>query len=92
VASNEIPAEMVQMVEIAERNDFAAARKVHARMLPLMSVNFIESNPGPVKAAMAAMGLIEETYRLPMVPPKAESKQKIVQVLKELNLLNAALV
>jgi len=92
VASNEIPAEMVQMVEIAERNDFAAARKVHARMLPLMSVNFIESNPGPVKAAMAAMGLIEETYRLPMVSPKAESKQKIVQVLKELGLLKAAFV
>jgi 4-hydroxy-tetrahydrodipicolinate synthase len=92
VASNEIPADMVRMVEAAERNDFAAARKVHARMLPLMSVNFIESNPGPVKAAMAAMGLIEETYRLPMVPPKAESKQQIVQVVKELGLLKAALV
>ena len=92
VASNEIPAEMVQMVEAAERNDFAAAREVHARILPLMSVNFVESNPGPVKAAMAAMGLIEEIYRLPMVAPKAESKQKIVQVLKELGLLKAALV
>jgi 4-hydroxy-tetrahydrodipicolinate synthase len=92
VAANEIPAEMVRMVEAAERNDFAAARKVHARLLPLMSVNFIESNPGPVKAAMAAMGLIEETYRLPMVAPKAESKQKIVQVVKELGLLKAALV
>ena len=88
VAANEIPAEMVEMVEIAERNDFAAARKVHARILPLMSVNFIESNPGPVKAAMAAMGLIEEVYRLPMVSPRAESKEKIVKVLKELGLLN----
>jgi 4-hydroxy-tetrahydrodipicolinate synthase len=92
VASNEIPAEMVEMVEAAERNDFAAARAVHARILPLMSVNFVESNPGPVKSAMAAMGLIEETYRLPIVAPSAQSKQKIVQVLKELGLLKAALV
>jgi 4-hydroxy-tetrahydrodipicolinate synthase len=79
-------------VEAAERNDFAAARAVHARILPLMSVNFVESNPGPVKSAMAAMGLVDETYRLPIVAPKPESKQKIVQVLKELGLLKAALV
>jgi 4-hydroxy-tetrahydrodipicolinate synthase len=92
VASNQIPSEMVQMVEAAERNDFRAARAVHARILPLMSINFIESNPVPVKAAMAAMGLLEEIYRLPMVSPKAESKAKIVNVLKELGLLKAALV
>jgi 4-hydroxy-tetrahydrodipicolinate synthase len=92
VASNEIPAEMVAMVQHAERNDFAAARAVHARILPLMTVNFVESNPGPVKAAMAAMGLIEETFRLPMVPPRAESKEKILAVLKSLGLLKAALV
>ena len=67
VASNEIPAEMVQMVEAAERGDFAAARAVHTRILPLMLINFVESNPMPVKAAMAAMGLLEEVYRLPMV-------------------------
>jgi 4-hydroxy-tetrahydrodipicolinate synthase len=92
VASNEIPAEMVQMVEAAERNDFAAARAVHARILPLMSINFVESNPQPVKYAMAAMGLLEEVFRLPMVSPKAESKQKINAVLKDLGLLKAALV
>ena len=92
VASNEIPADMVRMVEAAERNDFAAARAVHARIMPLLSVNFIESNPQPVKAAMAAMGLLEEIYRLPMVSPKAESKEKIAKILKELGLLKAALV
>jgi 4-hydroxy-tetrahydrodipicolinate synthase len=92
VASNEIPAEMVEMVQHAERNDFAAARAVHARILPLMSINFIESNPIPVKSAMAAMGLLEETYRLPMVAPKPESKEKILAVLKGLGLLKAALV
>jgi 4-hydroxy-tetrahydrodipicolinate synthase len=92
VAGNEIPAEMAQMVEAAERNDFAAARTMHARILPLMSVNFIESNPQPVKYAMAAMGLVEEVFRLPMVPPKPESKEKISQVLKDLALLKGALV
>ena len=55
-----------------------------------MQVNFVESNPGPVKAAMAAMGLLEEAYRLPMCPPKTESREKIVKVLKELGLLKAA--
>jgi len=92
VASNEIPADMVKMVEAAERNDFAAARAVHARILPLMSINFVESNPQPVKYAMAAMGLLEEVFRLPMVSPKAESKEKINGVLKDLGLLKAALV
>jgi 4-hydroxy-tetrahydrodipicolinate synthase len=92
VAGNEIPAEMVKMVEAAERNDFAAARAVHARILPLMSVNFVESNPQPVKFAMAAMGLIEETFRLPMVSPASPSKDKITAVLKELGLLKGALV
>lgn len=88
VASNEIPAEMVQMVEAAERNDFAAARAIHARMLPLMMVNFIEANPVPVKAAMAAMGLLDEVYRLPMVSPRAESREKILRVLTDLKLAN----
>jgi 4-hydroxy-tetrahydrodipicolinate synthase len=92
VASNEIPADMVEMVQHAERNDFAAARAVHARIVPLMLINFVESNPGPVKAAMAAMGLIEESYRLPMVPPRPESKEKILAVLKSLGLRKAALV
>ena len=92
VASNEIPREMVQMVEAAERADFAAARGVHARILPLMLINFVEANPIPVKAAMAAMGLIEESYRLPMVPPRESSREKILNVLKALDLLKTALV
>src|SRR5438093_4075253 len=87
VAGNEIPAEMVQMVEAAERNDFAAAREIHARILPLMQINFVEANPIPVKAAMAAMGLLDEVYRLPMVPPRPESKEQIVKVLRALDLL-----
>jgi 4-hydroxy-tetrahydrodipicolinate synthase len=87
VASNEAPRQMSQMVEAAERGDFAAARRLHAALLPLMLINFVESNPIPVKAAMAAMGLLEEAYRLPMVPPRAESRAKIVNVLRESGLL-----
>jgi 4-hydroxy-tetrahydrodipicolinate synthase len=82
VASNEVPAEMSRMVEAAERNDFAAARALHARLLPLMMANFVESNPIPVKSAMASMGLLEEVYRLPMVPPSEASRAKIVQALR----------
>ena len=87
VVSNEVPREMSQMVEAAERGDFAAARSIHQRLLPLMLVNFCESNPIPVKAALAAMGLLEEAYRLPMVPPRAESRTKILNVLNEMGLL-----
>jgi 4-hydroxy-tetrahydrodipicolinate synthase len=89
VVSNQIPSEMVRMVAAAARGDFAAARAVHRRIFPLMQINFIESNPIPVKAAMAAMGLLEERYRLPMCPPKPESREKILAVLKSLNLLDA---
>jgi hypothetical protein len=92
VAANEIPSEMVQMVEAAERNDFTAARRIHARIMPLLLANFVESNPIPVKAAMAAMGLLEEVYRLPMVPPQPASREKLEKVLRELGLLKGALV
>ena len=87
VASNEIPADMVEMVTAAARGDFAAARRVHNRILPLMQINFVEANPVPIKSAMAMMGLLEESYRLPMCPPTTASKEKILRVLKELQLL-----
>ena len=90
VASNEVPGEMAELVEAAERNDFAAAREVHARLLSLMLANFAESNPIPVKAAMAQMGLLEETYRLPMVPPRAETRERLRRVLAALSLVPAA--
>jgi 4-hydroxy-tetrahydrodipicolinate synthase len=86
VASNEVPAEMVHMVEAAERGDFAEARIWHEKLLPIMQVNFVESSPGPVKFAMAAMGLCDLSYRLPMVPPRAASQEKILAVLKDLGL------
>ena len=90
VASNEAPSEMAQIVELCEKGDFTAARKLQAWLLPLIQVNFIETNPGPCKAAMAAMGLIEDTYRLPMVAPSPANKEKIVRVLQQLKMLGAA--
>ena len=85
VISNEMPAEMARMVELAERNDFAGARRIHRELMPLMSINFLESNPIPVKSAMAALGLLEEIYRLPMVPPRPASREKIVAALEALH-------
>lgn len=86
VAANEVPAQMVRMVERAEAGDFEGARKLHHDLLPLMQVNFVESSPIPVKAAMAMMGLIEEVYRLPLVPPAQASRERIGTVLRELGI------
>ena len=83
VASNEIPAEMTAIAQACLRNDFAAARAIQAKFLPLMNINFIESNPIPVKAAMALMGLLQPVWRLPMVPPSAANLAKIEAVLAE---------
>jgi 4-hydroxy-tetrahydrodipicolinate synthase len=90
VASNAVPSEMVQVIELAEKGDFAAARRLHGWLLPFLQVNFVEANPIPVKAAMAAMGLIEETYRLPLVSPSPGAREKIMKVLQELKLLGSA--
>ena len=86
VASNEAPGDMARLVEACERNDWDEARALNKRLLPLMTINFIESSPGPVKAAMARMGLLDEVYRLPMVSPREDSKKKIEQVLLDLQL------
>jgi len=90
VASNEAPAEMAQIIELCEHGDYAGARKLHHWLLPLLQVNFVESNPIPVKAAMAAMGLLEENYRLPLVPPSAAAREKVMLVLQHLKMLGAA--
>jgi 4-hydroxy-tetrahydrodipicolinate synthase len=83
VASNEAPSEMVELIEAAERGDYQSARRWHQKLMPLMAVNFVESNPIPVKFAMAAMGLCEQVYRLPMTSPSESSQQKIIAALKE---------
>ena len=87
VASNEAPGPLSQMVDAALAGRFDEARREHYRWLPLMDVNFIESSPGPVKAAMALMGLLEENLRLPLVPVTEKSRARVREVLTELGLL-----
>jgi 4-hydroxy-tetrahydrodipicolinate synthase len=87
VASNEIPAEMTRLVHLCLAGEFATARALQRKLLPLIEVNFIETNPTPVKAAMAEMGLLEPVWRLPLVPPRPENQAKIRAVLESLALL-----
>ena len=87
VASNEIPGLMNQLVDLALSGNWDEARALHYRLLPLLEANFIESSPGPVKAAMAMMGLIEENFRLPLVPIQDKSRVRLHEVLRELDLV-----
>ena len=87
VASNEIPAEMASLCNFARQNNFQAARAIHSHYLPLMEVNFVESNPIPVKAALAKMGLLQPVWRLPLVAPSAGSLGRIHSVLETLGLI-----
>jgi 4-hydroxy-tetrahydrodipicolinate synthase len=87
VASNEAPGLMSQLNDLALAGKWDEARKLHYRLLPLMDANFIESSPGPVKAAMAIMGLLEENLRLPLVPVQEKTRVRLREVLDELGLL-----
>jgi 4-hydroxy-tetrahydrodipicolinate synthase len=87
VASNEIPAQMTRLVQTALSGDFAEARRLHFQYLSLMDINFVESNPIPVKAALAEMGLLHPVWRLPLVAPKPENLARIRGVLESLNLI-----
>ena len=87
VVANEIPAEFSKLTKLALAGDFAAARALQRRWFSLMEVNFCEVNPGPVKAAMAMMGLLEPVFRLPMVPPSEANRAKIEAVLASSGLL-----
>src|SRR5215813_11095586 len=89
VVSNQIPAEMTQLAQACLRGDFEAARQIQAKYLALMNVNFVESNPIPVKAAMALMGLLEPVWRLPMCPPSPASMAKIEKVLEAVGLMGS---
>ena len=87
VASNEIPADMTRLAKLCLDGNFAEARAMQRKWLPLLEVNFIETNPTPVKAAMGEMGLLEPVFRLPLVPPRTENLAKIRAVLESLALL-----
>ena len=87
VASNEVPALMNEMVDLALAGRLDEARALHYRLLPLMEGNFIESSPGPVKAVMAMMGLLEENFRLPLVPVQEKTRAKLREIVVELGVL-----
>ena len=92
VASNEAPDLMSRMTNFALDGKWDEARALHYRILPLMEVNFIESSPGPVKAAMAMMGLLEENVRLPLVPIQETRRARVREVLSELGVLESGRV
>ena len=90
VVSNQIPHVMTEIARFANEGDYANARELQKRYFALMQVNFVESNPIPVKYGMYRMGLLELNYRLPMVEPSAASQEKIERVLESLGLLAEA--
>jgi len=92
VVSNQIPKEMPEMIRAALADDWTTARAIHNRFLHLMNANFIESNPGPVKAVLAMMGRIEEVYRLPMVPLQPQNRAKLEKTAAEAGILKNAVV
>ena len=88
VAANQVPGPMHDLTAACARGDFAEARRIHNRLLRLMNLNFVESNPMPVKAGLALMGLCEESFRLPMCPPKESTRDAMRAALKELELIS----
>jgi 4-hydroxy-tetrahydrodipicolinate synthase len=87
VVSNQIPKQMTQLTQAALAGDFARARALQRQYLPLIESNFVESNPIPVKWALAHMGLLEPVWRLPMCPPSAPNQDKIARVLEQAGLM-----
>jgi 4-hydroxy-tetrahydrodipicolinate synthase len=92
VVSNEIPGPMAKLAQACLRGDFETARAIQARYLALMNVNFVESNPIPVKAALGLMGLLDPVYRLPMCAPSASNLAKIEKVLESVGLAGSVSV
>ncbi|MFN3427456.1 MAG: 4-hydroxy-tetrahydrodipicolinate synthase [Candidatus Thermochlorobacter sp.] len=91
VAANQIPQAMKHLVEAMFQSNLAEAQRLHNKYLNLMNLNFLESNPIPVKYTLAQMGLIELSYRLPMVPPSPATREKLDAELKRLGLIKGEL-
>lgn len=87
VVSNEVPKEFSNLIRCALEGNWEEATKLHFKLLDLMNINFIESNPIPVKAALSLMGLIEENYRLPLTPMEDKNRPNLEKVLKGLKLV-----
>jgi len=87
VVSNEMPKEYSDLMRLCLNGEWTEALQLQYRLLPLMNINFIESSPIPVKTALAMMGMIEEAFRLPMVPITEPSRAKLKKVLEDLKLV-----
>jgi 4-hydroxy-tetrahydrodipicolinate synthase len=87
VASNVIPREVAHMVKASAMGKADVALKLHDKFYPLFKDLFIESNPGPVKAALSMMGMMEDEFRLPLVPVSAASREKLRRTLKACGVL-----
>jgi 4-hydroxy-tetrahydrodipicolinate synthase len=87
VVANEVPKEMSSLVKAVQDGDYNLAREYQRFLLPLMDINFVESNPIPVKQALASMGLCQAVWRLPLTPPSPANKEKIEMILKEMKLI-----
>ena len=87
VCANQVPRPMHDLVAACARGDVAEGRRIHNRLLRLMNLNFVESNPIPVKASLALLGLCEEVFRLPLCPPTESTRQALREALRELELL-----
>ena len=88
VAANQVPGPMHALAAACARGDLAEARRLHTLLLPLMNLNFIESNPIPVKASLAMLGLCEEVFRLPLCPPTDATRDALRGALRDLGLLS----
>jgi 4-hydroxy-tetrahydrodipicolinate synthase len=88
VCANQVPGPMHDLVAACARGDFGEGRRIHHRLLRLMNLNFVESNPIPVKASLALLGLCEESYRLPLCPPTDSTREALRSALRELGLLS----
>ncbi|MBO8092031.1 MAG: 4-hydroxy-tetrahydrodipicolinate synthase [Prosthecochloris sp.] len=87
VAANQVPSEIRQLVALAQQGDMTGARAINNRLRRLFRLNFIESNPVPVKYSLSLMNMIEEVYRLPLVPMEERNKRLVEQELKHLGLI-----
>ena len=87
VVSNEVPKEYSDLMRLCLRGEWTNALQLQYRLLPLMNINFVESSPIPVKTALAMMGMIEESFRLPMVPITEPNRLKVKKILEEMKLI-----
>jgi 4-hydroxy-tetrahydrodipicolinate synthase len=87
VVANEVPRDFSEMVRLCLNGTWEKALRLHNKLLPLMNMNFVESNPIPVKTVLAMMGMIEEAFRLPLVPISEANRRKLHVVARELGLV-----